>query len=153
MIANDSCRRHAGQALIEFILVFPLLLLLILGIITGGLYINANITVEQAARLGSRGALLGDPLGSPQSTNDHTIYGLVDQQIVEGFALSDAHVTVSDSENTTISPPLITVTVQDDYTPLITIPGLMPPTVTLTQSYSVMAQTAPSPSPSPSPSS
>jgi len=66
-----------GQGLVEFALILPLLLMLILGIIEGGRIIWAYVTVQNAAREAARYAVTGrpfacgsDPAGSP----DWTVY-------------------------------------------------------------------------------
>ncbi|MCL8208457.1 MAG: pilus assembly protein [Actinomycetia bacterium] len=154
-------RRHPsgrrGQALVEFALVLPLLALLLLGIITFGLYLNANVTVEQAARIGARAAAIGDPLGCPGDSakaGQQTIYGYVDDQINLGLGLSAPK---SPAKTLLTPPPTLSVdpadTAQDDvtvtvaypYQPLIVIPGVMPATVTLTQTYTMMVQNQPPP--------
>lgn len=47
-------RDDAGQALVEFIMVFPLLFALICGLIEFGWYINAHDAIAAAARQGAR---------------------------------------------------------------------------------------------------
>ena len=54
-----------GQALTEFALILPLLLLLILGIIEGARLIWAYITLQNAAREAARYAVSGQPLSPP----------------------------------------------------------------------------------------
>ena len=57
-----------GQSLVEFALILPILLLLILGIIEGARIIWAYITVQNAAREAARYAVTGQPyddLGNP----------------------------------------------------------------------------------------
>jgi Flp pilus assembly protein TadG len=49
-----SNRGEEGQSLVEFALVLPLLLLLLLGIIQFGAVFNALITINAAAREGAR---------------------------------------------------------------------------------------------------
>lgn len=56
--ANESDR---GAAAVEFALIFPLLLLLLLGIIDFGRALNAQITLTQAAREGARLEALDQP--------------------------------------------------------------------------------------------
>ncbi|PSR20662.1 MAG: hypothetical protein C7B47_17840, partial [Sulfobacillus thermosulfidooxidans] len=81
-----QCTARSGQALIEFVLVAPLLFFLILGILVFGLYLNAVTTVQQAVRVGTRAAAVGDTLGCPgdsaiQEANHQqspTVYGEVD---------------------------------------------------------------------------
>jgi hypothetical protein len=68
-------RKTKGQGLVEFALILPLLLLLLLGIIEGGRIIWAYVTVQNAAREAARYAVTGrpfacgtDPAGSPSPT-------------------------------------------------------------------------------------
>ena len=51
-----------GQSLVEFALILPILLLLLLGIIEGARIIWAYITVQNAAREATRYAVAGQPL-------------------------------------------------------------------------------------------
>lgn len=148
--------RSSGQALVEFVLVAPLLFLMVLGIISYGLYINANLTVEQAARVGTRAAAIGDRPGCPgdsaaaeQSQNlPITIYGVVDDQINNGFGLSAGHQTLltpapTETQNqSNPSESIVTVSVSLPYRPILPIPGLLPSQVTLTQVDTMMVQVA-----------
>ena len=52
--------RDRGAAAVEFALVFPLLLLMVFGIIDFGRALNAQITLTQAAREGARLDAVGD---------------------------------------------------------------------------------------------
>ena len=52
--------RDRGAAAVEFALLLPVLLLLVFGIIDFGRALNAQITLTQAAREGSRLAALGE---------------------------------------------------------------------------------------------
>jgi len=53
--------RDRGAAAVEFAIVFPLLLLIVFGIIDFGRLLNAQITLTQAARDGARLAAVGQP--------------------------------------------------------------------------------------------
>jgi Flp pilus assembly protein TadG len=56
--------RHArdrGATAVEFALLFPLLMLILFGIIDFGRALNAQITLTQAAREGARLEALGEP--------------------------------------------------------------------------------------------
>jgi Flp pilus assembly protein TadG len=64
MYRRASSRRHArdrGAAAVEFALLFPLLMLIVFGIIDFGRALNAQITLTQAAREGVRLEALGEP--------------------------------------------------------------------------------------------
>ncbi|MGN6681446.1 MAG: TadE/TadG family type IV pilus assembly protein [Streptosporangiaceae bacterium] len=56
-----SKARDRGAAAIEFALLFPLLMLIVFGIIDFGRALNAQITLTQAAREGARLDALGEP--------------------------------------------------------------------------------------------
>lgn len=151
---NVRDARRSGQALVEFALAAPLLVFLLLGIITYGLYINANITVEQAARVGARAALIGYPIGCPGDAADSpTVYGQVDAQINQGFGLSDLNSAgtprnLLDPAPTTVTGANqdITVTIKYLYHPIIPLPGLLPSALTLQQADTVLSQAAYPPS-------
>jgi len=74
MLANGA--RHRGrsaQALVEFAVVLPILLLLMIGLVNLGILVNAQIVLTQAAWEGARaGATIQDPL-----TGDEEIVGAV----------------------------------------------------------------------------
>jgi hypothetical protein len=71
-------RRHrdgqAGQALVEFALIFPIFFLLLMGVIDLGRFVYSDATLSQAAREGARVAAveagwLGIPLSTPGCVN------------------------------------------------------------------------------------
>jgi Flp pilus assembly protein TadG len=68
-------RRHAqrGAAAVEFALIAPLMITLVLGIIDFGLYINAAAVVGNAAREGARAASLGASTTDVQDVAGQTI--------------------------------------------------------------------------------
>jgi Flp pilus assembly protein TadG len=58
-------RREDGQALVEFALVVPVLLMLVTAILQFGLLFNKYITLTDAARSGARALALGRGLSDP----------------------------------------------------------------------------------------
>lgn len=52
-------KNHRGQAIVEFALVFPWLVLMLVGVIEFGLAINQYMVMSEAAREGARSAALG----------------------------------------------------------------------------------------------
>jgi Flp pilus assembly protein TadG len=59
--AAPKTPRDRGAAAVEFALLFPVLLLIVFGIIDFGRALNAQITLTQAAREGARLAAVGQP--------------------------------------------------------------------------------------------
>ncbi|HHT45777.1 MAG TPA: pilus assembly protein [Firmicutes bacterium] len=59
MPCNQFKANEKGQSLVEFALLLPILLLLLLGIIQFGIIFNGQITVTSAAREGARLAAVG----------------------------------------------------------------------------------------------
>lgn len=93
MLMNQSAEHQKyfrGQAIVEFAVVLPILLLLMLGLINLGVLINAQIILTQAAWEGARaGTTLNPSLGE----GDAEIIGAVQASLI---GLSDpASVTVS----------------------------------------------------------
>jgi len=56
---NKHLKNNRGQAMVEFALVLPVLLLLIIGSMEFGLVINQYMVLAEAAREGARSAALG----------------------------------------------------------------------------------------------
>jgi Flp pilus assembly protein TadG len=66
-------RRSRGQALVEFALIFPVLVLLLLGIFEVGRLVFAYNTLGNAAREGARVAAVNQIQTSPDCTNNRPI--------------------------------------------------------------------------------
>ena len=54
-------RSQRGQSLVEFALVLPILLILVLGIVDFGMGLRAYVTLTNATREGARFAAVGEP--------------------------------------------------------------------------------------------
>lgn len=81
--------QQPGQALVEFLLVIPILLMLLLGLVDVGQILLANYTVSQAARASAhQAALAGGDDGAATQTAGDVLDGGV------GTAAADATVTV-----------------------------------------------------------
>lgn len=52
-------KQEKGQALVEFAIILPVLLLLIMGILQFGMMLNAYLAIENAAREGARTGIAG----------------------------------------------------------------------------------------------
>ena len=68
MTRKPSIKSEQGQTMVEFAIVAPILLMLILGIIQLGVLFNNYITLTDAARAGARQAAVGRSLPAPEST-------------------------------------------------------------------------------------
>lgn len=67
--APRRSRRSAGQALVEFSLVLPIFILILMGLIDGGRFVYTDATLSQAAREAARvGAVEAGWVGIPLST-------------------------------------------------------------------------------------
>ncbi len=82
------CRK--GQALVEFALVLPLLMLLILGIVEFGRAWNAKQILTDAAREGARLSVVGNPTITDTSQVNPSI-----RRIVALAGLDSSQVTIS----------------------------------------------------------
>ena len=79
MIEAIRIKRWHGQAIVEFALVLPVLLLLMLGLINLGLLINSQIILTQAAWEGARAGATLDP---SQNEGDANIQGAVQNSLI-----------------------------------------------------------------------
>jgi Flp pilus assembly protein TadG len=79
-----DCRKSSteGQALIEFALILPLLLLLVVNVMNFGSFFFAWITIANAARSGAQYLSLGGAsVGSPKAATSTQIYNLASADI------------------------------------------------------------------------
>jgi Flp pilus assembly protein TadG len=147
-------REQSGQALIEMALVLPILLILLLGIVSYGLYINAVDTVQQSVRLAVRAASIGDTMGCPGDSaaaqlaagKNPTVYGVVDDQIQTNRWLAGQNTTTPVSYAAIIGlqddsqQNNVMITVSLPYHPVVPIPGLLPSTIQISQTYEMLVQ-------------
>ena len=101
-------RRHVrtsdsrGQSLVEFVLVFPILMILVFGVIDFAMGVRSYVALTNATREGARFGAVGSPLGSPVTScvgeGGATVVGRV-CTVSEGLNKSQIAVTPScDSE-------------------------------------------------------
>ncbi len=79
MIEAVRIKSWRGQAIVEFALVLPVLLLLMLGLVNLGLLINSQIILTQAAWEGARA---GATLDQSQNEGDANIQGAVQNSLI-----------------------------------------------------------------------
>ncbi len=93
-----SAGRNRGQALIEFILIFPLLFLLIINAINFGAFYFAWITVADAARAGAQYWVLGSAaISTPTPATGAQVTTLVTSDI--SSLLNRSSLTVRECKN------------------------------------------------------
>jgi hypothetical protein len=112
--------RRRGQALVEFMMVLPVLLLLLLGLVGVGQVLLASYTVNQAARVGAhQGALAGGMATAASSAAEDVIGSGV------GTDASGASVDVSCPRSPCRRYDPITVRVAYSGDLWVPVPGLM----------------------------
>jgi Flp pilus assembly protein TadG len=122
MGAERRRREDRGAAAVEFALLLPLLLLLIFGIIDFGRMLNAEITINEAAREGARAAALA---GAGEAGNRIAI-------VTQGMPVS---VSISGCPNSPDPSANATVTITHQFqfiTPLNVIADFAAPTLEAT---------------------
>jgi len=93
MMSLRRFRRNArGQALVEFALVMPLLLILIVSVFEFGRAWNLHQTITDAAREGARKAVVADAA----ITQDSVLAAIATRIAASGFNPADATVTLPD---------------------------------------------------------
>jgi Flp pilus assembly protein TadG len=91
--ARQALLAEDGQALVEFAIVVPLLLMLVTGIIQFGLLFNKYITLTDAARNGAQTLAIGRGLSDPcdpsvlQAINSASAISLTSAQVTPSFSV------------------------------------------------------------------
>jgi hypothetical protein len=94
-------RRQRGQALVEFTLIVPMVLVLVLGLAEIGTAIGDNMSLQLATREGARvGASLGNGGGTPgcgagQSPNAATVDPLIIASVEQGLRSQGSGIDLS----------------------------------------------------------
>lgn len=90
-------RREDGQALVEFALVLPILLMVATGLTSFGLVFYHYITIEDAVRAGARELSLGrgNSAAAPNDPCNQAINETYNSAIDAGLAKSDIHLVVN----------------------------------------------------------
>jgi Flp pilus assembly protein TadG len=94
---------QGGQSLVEFALVLPLLLLLVVNAVNFGTYLYALITIANAARAGAEYSLIGGAMsGAPSSPSAAMVTTLVTQDAVSLPNRASLQVRVCTNNNGTV---------------------------------------------------
>ena len=95
-------RNQKGQSFVEFALVLPILLVLVMGVIQFGLILGGNIAVSSAAREGARVAARDNLLDNSDLIKDKVIEAAATYRLLEPVEYNDINVEV-ESETITIN--------------------------------------------------
>lgn len=109
-------RGQRGQALVEFALVIPLFLILVLGIVDFGLGLRAWISITNSAREGAR-------VGAVRGNCDAIIEQVMDTS--GGLVTADDQVTISPSDCDTNAGDSVSVTVDYEYNFVTPLGGML----------------------------
>lgn len=104
-------KNQNGQALVEFAVILPILILLVMGIVQFGLLINSYLTLENAAREGARAGILGSSDTEIQQVITATSPNLNNKNLT---------INITPSESARISGGTLTVKLTYNYN--LTIP-------------------------------
>lgn len=113
MISIKTLRDEKGQSLVEFSILLPLLLLLLMGILEFGLILNSYLTINNSAREGARlGVVAGSNIEIKQlinniSTNLSTENLIVNITPLDGSRKSGDTLTVEVIYNYQVIIPII----------------------------------------------
>jgi Flp pilus assembly protein TadG len=97
--------REGGAAMVEFAIVFPLLVLLVFGIIEFGRAYNAQITLTHAAREAAREYAISQDQSAGQATAEATASSLNPGDMSYTWQVCDSS-SIGDPSGVTISYPM-----------------------------------------------
>jgi len=106
-----SLKNQKGQAMVEFAIVLPILLLLVMGIFQFGMMLNSYITISNASREGARAGIIG--------SSDEEITQLI---IATSPVLEAPNLTVNITPNSDARKSGETLTVNVAYNYKLTVP-------------------------------
>ncbi len=113
--------RERGQALVEFALIAPLFLLLVVGIIQFGIGLNYWLDLNRIANQGARWAVVdkypncNGTVGAAGCTTPNTLVAHLESEPVSGGLQPTAEICFEDSVDGLVGEPL-TVRVESDFT-------------------------------------
>lgn len=117
--AKRVSRDERGQAMVEFAIVFPLLLLLMVAVFEFGRAWNVYHAENDAARLGARSAAVADP-----ATTQDSVYAIIRRALArDAIDTSTTIITLSGWRAGAGTP--VTVSLQVPYTFVILRPLMM----------------------------
>jgi Flp pilus assembly protein TadG len=88
LVARDVERQRTGTAAVEFALVAPMLLLLVLGMCQFGITLNQYLTLTNAVRSGARQLSMSRGDATPHTDTINQIYGSAPNLTQASFTIS-----------------------------------------------------------------
>jgi Flp pilus assembly protein TadG len=67
VVRLKNLKNQKGQALVEFAIILPIILMLVMGILQFGMMLNSYLAIENAAREGARAGIIGSSDAEIQS--------------------------------------------------------------------------------------
>jgi Flp pilus assembly protein TadG len=127
-------RRAAGQSLVEFALVFPVLIIMLIAIFDFGRLVFAYNAITNAAREGARVGIINQTESGIQDEviNQATSLGLVAGDVVVTYVKSDAPTQPCPDDPPTSLECLVVVTVSYDWQAITPVIGSIVGPVTVT---------------------
>jgi Flp pilus assembly protein TadG len=112
-------RNQKGQALVEFALILPILMLVVMAILQFGMMLNSYLTIENASREGARSGIIGSSDDEIEQLIISTAPNLDPSKLTvsitpkEGFRKSGDTLTVNVSYNYELVVPIISSIVEN----------------------------------------
>jgi hypothetical protein len=108
-------RGEAGQALVEFALILPVILLLVVGMLEFARAWNLHQVMTDAAREGARRAVLADKLAADGQTQDSVYKAMWDRLAQFGYDPQHADMSIDPLADWKVTGKAITVTLTLPY--------------------------------------
>jgi Flp pilus assembly protein TadG len=102
----NSIKNQKGQSLVEFAIILPIILLLLMGIVEFGMMLNSYLTIQNVAREGSRLGIVGG--------SDVEIDTLI-RNISPNLTPADLTVDITPAEDSRNSGETLTVSITYNY--------------------------------------
>lgn len=109
-------KNHKGQAMVEFALILPILLLLVMGIAEFGMMFNAYLSVQNATREGARIGIVGATDEEMEERILSTSPSLREERMA---------ITIEPNSNTRTSGETLRVLVDYDYQMTVPFIGIL----------------------------
>jgi Flp pilus assembly protein TadG len=118
-IYRKRLKNEKGQAMVEFALILPLLLMLVFGIFEVSWFMYGKLSLENAAREGARAGSVGTTITEATTSAESRIQAIIPDNVADNLTVSISYTSPSDFRNGDII-----VDVGTDMEPLTPIAGI-----------------------------